>query len=439
MISRARGHEFEEKGHRRRHFFAHNLYHLPKCAPDAFKLGERMCDRSDPGAHWELLMCAEESELAGLPADLFDDSEVLWHGQQFGLPGQIAWAGLIVDGTELFSVGQQSDLVQRIGRRPDCKTQVENRFKGWPRMLLHAILVFAAERGISTVKTPTAALAMRHTDRRRQVGPLLFERVYDHPVGAYRAAERDGWWTIDVEGNRELLVIPESVPIREAGQQTVCVCHDLERGLGHVGVDEQLRARADAEGWQRLERMLAVERAAGVRVTYNVVGALLPEVRDQIEGEGHCAAFHSYDHSDRPAEEQLELCRKLDYRLKGYRPPRSDLAELSERLLAQHNFEWLGSSAYSMDIEQPELDDRLVRLPIAIDDHWLYQGEAYEKWERRVLGTVRSQRFTALGLHDCYAPWWLDRYERLLDRLQSEARMSTMDEVSAEVLLSHAV
>jgi hypothetical protein len=91
-----------------------------------------------------------------------------------------------------------------------------------------------------------------------------------------------------------------------------------------------------------------------------------------------------------------------------------------------------------MDIEQPELDNRLVRLPIALDDHWLYQGEAYEQWEQRLLDTVRSQRFTALGLHDCYAPWWLGRYERLLERLQSEARMSTMDEVSAEVLLSHA-
>ena len=41
---------------------------------------------------------------------------------------------------------------------------------------------------------------------------------------------------------------------------------------------------------------------------------------------------------------QLPRCREVDYRIKGYRPPRSQITpELSDRNLLFHNFEWLAS------------------------------------------------------------------------------------------------
>lgn len=310
-------------------------------------------------------------------------------------------------------------------------------------MLMNGILAFAAQRGIKRVRTPTADLAMRLTDPRRQVGRALFERVYDHPVAPYRAREAGGFWLIDVPACAGLLVMPERMSESFEETRTVCVCHDLERGLGHVGVDESLRAQADASASSTLERMLELENAAGVRATYNVVGSILPEVHGELARRGHCVAFHSFDHapaSDAGSDDQLKRCRQVDYRIKGYRPAQSLIThDLRDENLAFHNFEWLASSQQSLGVGEPTMSRRLVRLPIAFDDWWLYRGDlSYEQWERRLLMLVRTRSFTAVSLHDCYANWWLDRYPALLDRLADEARLCTMDEVSAEVVLSHA-
>jgi hypothetical protein len=187
--------------------------------------------------------------------------------------------------------------------------------------------------------------------------------------------------------------------------------------------------------------MLAIEQAAGVRATYNVVGSILSEVQDELAGGRHCVAFHSFDHSTDPeSDDQLGRCRRVDYRIKGYRPPKSLITkELSDQKLAFHNFEWLASSQRSLDTDAPTMSGRLVRLPIALDDWPLYRGQlTYEQWERLLLTVIRERPFTAVSLHDCYARWWLDRYPSLLDRLADRARLCTMDEVSAEVVLSHA-
>ncbi|MBV9310914.1 MAG: hypothetical protein JOZ73_08780 [Solirubrobacterales bacterium] len=90
-------------------------------------------------------------------------------------------------------------------------------------------------------------------------------------------------------------------------------------------------------------------------------------------------------------------------------------------------------------MNEPKLSRRLVRLPVALDDFPLYRGMlTYEQWERLLLRLVRARPFTAVSLHDCYASWWLDRFPNLLERLAEQARLCTMDDVSAEVVLSHA-
>ena len=323
-VARTREEEFLHAGIPRRHFFAHRLYHLPKCAPDGFVLGVRMCERARLDQHWQILLYADEDEIADLPAALFFDDDLLWHCQHFGRPGQIATAAVLLDGEDLFSMAHHADLVQRIGRSRAYKTRIDKRFKGWPRLLLNGILAFAHARGIKHVHTPTSTLAMRNTDRKRRVGAPLFERVYDHPVALYGARQRDGWWVIDVQDNTNHLVMPEHELHSVAVERTVCVCHDLERGLGHVGINEPLRARADAEADRTLEQMLAIEDRAGIRVTYNVVGAILSETREQIESAGHCLAFHSYDHSISQAGPEGETLDQLA-RCRGTRLPAQGL------------------------------------------------------------------------------------------------------------------
>jgi hypothetical protein len=439
QIGGERADEWVAKGHRQRHFFAHRLFQLPKCGPDGFKLARAMCGAEELDQHWQLLVFADRALTDRFPRELFFDDDLLWHQQHLGRPGQVASVSLVVEPEVIHTMVHQSDLVQRIGRIREYKTQVENRFRGWPWMLANGVLAFALERGIDTVRIPTSELAMRHTDPARHVEPYMFERVYDRPPAELPGAVRRGeWWEIDVRAAAAALVEPVrgSEPVPE--ERTVCVVHDLERGLGHLEDDPDLAREAEAAGAERLATMLAVEDEAGIRVTYNVVGQILPEVREQIEAGGHALAFHSFDHTR--ACDQLPRCRGVDYRLKGYRLPRSEpTPETTGERLALHNFEWLASSAYSFGFDSPRLENRIVRLPVAIDDFSLYTCQfSYEEWEARLLDHVDQAPFTALGLHDCYGHLWLSRYADLLEKLRSRAQLRTLDEMSADVLMSAA-
>jgi hypothetical protein len=333
----------------------------------------------------------------------------------------------------------QSDLVQRIGRVREHKTQVENRFGGWPWVLANGVLALALERGIGTVRMPTSELAMRHTDPSRDVQPYMFERIYDRPPAELPGTTRkDDWWEIDVAAAATAVVEPVAGSARVPEAKTACVMHDLERGLGHRAEDPELAREADETGAERLAAMLAVEAEAGARVTYNVVGQMLPEVREQIESGGHALAFHSFDHTD--DGNQLDRCREVDYRLKGYRLPRSrSTPETTDENLALHNFEWLASSAHSLEVESPVMQDRLVRLPVTLDDFDLYTGrQTYDEWEAGLLAHVARAPYTVVGLHDCYAHLWLPRYPELLEKLHSLARLRTLDDVAADVVMEAA-
>lgn len=437
-ITGAREDEFVAKGFKRRHFFPHRAYHLPKCGPDGFRLGSQMSGRSDLDQFWEIVLYADQSLTTDLPDELFFDDDVLWHQQHFGRRGQVATVDLVLDGPDLFTMVHQSDLVQRISRRREYKTRVENRFKGWNHMLLNAVMNFARERGATRVHTPTAELALENSDRARSVGRELFDRIYDADVQRLFSARRhDGWWVVEVVENRDRIVIPETRTELLADEKIIALCHDIERGTGFRDVDPAFANVADKRASESLDEMLAVERAAGVSATYCVVGSILEDVRSKIEGR-HCLAFHSYDHVLDAAH--LERCRHVDYRLKGYRPPRSVItSELTDENLCFHNFDWLASSSSSLHVNQPELRNRIVRIPIHLDDHALYTREvSYADWERDLLEQIEQQVFTAFSLHDCYAPLWLEHYPRLLDKLAGLGRLRTLDQVSAQLILAGA-
>jgi hypothetical protein len=436
-IARSREAEFLSRGYKPRHVFAHRLYQLPKCGPDGYKLALAACEQDRLSAHWQLVLYADPALVEEFPAEVFADDDVMWHRQQFGLPGQVASATVLLDGTDAHSLVHQSDLVQRIGRIPGQRSRIENRFKGWPQMLLNGVLAFASEHGAARLHAPTADLALRHTDPARAVRRDLFERVYDRPVARFSPDRRDGWWVIDLERCADAVVAPEPRRAALDPRRTVCVCHDVERGYGHRDVDPAFARAADAAAPSHLEAMLAAEAAAGVAATYQVVGVLMSELQTRLRAAGHSVAFHSYDHSS-PA--QLAECRAVDYRVKGYRTPRSALCpELADEHLAFHNFEWLASSAPSLGTEVPALPNRVAKLPVAVDDFALHTGErSYAAWEAEVLRLVAERPFTAIGLHDCYADHWLPHYPALLEKLVALAEPRTLDDVAAELYLAHA-
>ncbi|MGH7801700.1 MAG: hypothetical protein ACREOW_13925 [Thermodesulfobacteriota bacterium] len=463
-ISDERVEEFLHKGYKARHFFPHRIYYLPKCGPDGLKLAHRMCGVSDPNKQWEVVLYASSPLIDEFPEELFFDNDLIWHQQQFGKTGQIATANLVVDGDNLYTMVHISDIVQRISRKREYKTRIENRFKGWPYMLLNSIMNFALENSIKKIYSPTADLAMEHTDPSRDVHRELFERVYDRGVNKHLLVTTEGkWWVIDVQKNRDRIIIPEKKKGIIEREKTICLCHDVERGSGHIDVDLNLAEFANKTSPSNLEEMLQIEKEMNVRATYNVIGCFFEEVKRRIEKDGHCIAFHSYDHkieNDRPYskkhykifelihgiipdnthikfDSQLAKCRWIDYRVKGYRPPQSKITpDLNDENLCYYNFEWLASSAYSLGIRLPEMQNRIVKIPILFDDFEMYKSKVkYEEWEQKAIDRIKQNDFVALGLHDCYAHYWLPYYREFLKKIIGLGKFKTLNEVANEVIL----
>jgi hypothetical protein len=398
-----------------------------------------MCGTREPAQLREILLFATGAALDEFPPELFFDDDLVWHQQQFGLPGHIASASLVLDGNRLYVTTLVSDIVQRISRRREYKTRLEKLFKGWPLMLWNAILARAAEMGIRSVYAAGSELVLTNTDRSRNPKPALYQYIYDRPPAMFGAAREGSWWAIDVSRALERVVVPEklegAVPDRE---RTICVCHDIEYGRGHTVVDRLFAREAEAGSPPLVDRMLAIEQDMGVTATYHVVGCLVPDLRGKIEGGGHCLAFHSYDHG--PRLDQLRRCRRVDYRLKGYRVPQSMLtSELTDANLSFHNFEWLGNSAKAFGFTHPLMENGVVKIPILFDDFPLYRAKMpFAEWESRALERIGESRFVAFGLHDCYAQFWLPGYRGFLDQVKTLGTLRTLDQVAAAVTLAHA-
>ena len=144
QIGAERADEWVAKGHRRRHFFAHRLFQLPKCGPDGYKLAQAMC--GDRGARPPLAAARLRGPRAGGPVP----ARALLRRRRALAPAALRPAGpggeRVARGaspTLIHTMVHQSDLVQRIGRVREHKTQIENRFRGWPWMLVNGVLAFA--------------------------------------------------------------------------------------------------------------------------------------------------------------------------------------------------------------------------------------------------------------------------------------------------------
>jgi glycosyltransferase involved in cell wall biosynthesis len=443
--------DFLRAGYKQRHFFPHRIYYLPKGGPDGLKLAFRMCGVRDPARLYELVLFASPAVTDQFPNGLFFDDDIIWHQQQFGRKGQVASANVALDGQRMFGMVYISDLVQRISRQRQHKTRVENVFKGWSRLLINALLVFAIEHGVQSFSSATAALALRNTDPRRHPDGRLFTRVYDNHLREVLDADLQGdWWRIDVPQNRHRAIHPERRRELVDTGKTICICHDIERGLGHTQSDPDFARSVDGPARQALTEMLDVEQREGIRCTYHILGVVFDEVRGPVAARGHAVGFHSYDHHIGPAATapvpgaggglesyQLQKCRTLDYRIKGYRPPQSRLtADISDAHLSFYNFEWLASSQSSLQCSIPHVENGIVKIPIHLDDYDLYTGkQTFEEWAARAVELVRQNDFTALSLHDCYAGFWLKEYAGFLRSLRGLGMFRTLDEVAAHAFL----
>jgi hypothetical protein len=110
--------------------------------------------------------------------------------------------------------------------------------------------------------------------------------------------------------------------------------------------------------------------------------ALLRRKRDEIRESNprHSIAFHSFNHRIEDLT-QLQQCREVDLRVRGYRAPRSQItAELEDYNLTYLNFEWLASSASSFGFQSCKLENGLIKIPIDLDAYPLFTGAvSYEK------------------------------------------------------------
>ena len=428
-------------------------------------MASRLCGVRDPDALWEIAIHALPPVVERFPAELFFDTELIWHQRHLGIVGHVATANVVVRGRTAWGTTYVSDLVQRSSRRQDYRSRIDNAFKGWRLWVLNAVIDFAREHGCTEVRSPSSDLVLRHTDPARSVQPAIYQRIYDDSIARWFEATPEGsWWRLDVERNARRLVRPEPGSEPLAAERTICVCHDIERGMGHRDVDRALADRADRTADASLDGMLERERSAGVKATYNVVARMLPDVRERIEADRHALGFHSFDHSiDRlwPVSQwgrrlrrrfgpesrqalapvdQITGCREIDYRIRGYRPPQSRITrELNDANLCWHNFEWLASSTHSLGLDGPALEHRTMRIPILMDDYPLYRAEmTWPEWESRALEAVARRDFTALSLHDCYADFWLPHYAPFLERLQRLGHLVTLDEVATRGFLATA-
>jgi len=235
------------------------------------------------------------------PEELFFDNDIIWHQEHFGKPGQIASANLIIDGDKLYSLDRISDIVQRIYLRKEYRTRINSCFRHWHHMLLNSILNFAVERNLTCVYSPSADFLIKkfyNGGVKPKVDRRLFDRIYDRDVKMHFDVEqKDGMWLIDVKKNYHKLIIPEKRDtIVKDDKKTICIFHDIEKGLGNIGVDPGFAKSGDNDAATTLKKILRIEKEVNVITTYNVVGSILIEVRKSIEKDGHCIAFHSYNH-----------------------------------------------------------------------------------------------------------------------------------------------
>ena len=185
--------------------------------------------------------------------------------------------------------------------------------------------------------------------RKRNPEPELFERIYDRDVQRLlpgRAPTGD-WWLIDVAAARDRVArAPRPSNAGASRGKIVCLCHDIERGLGHLGPRRGARRRGRRDAARSRGGDARGRGRAGVRATYSVVGLVSSRRCARSRAGGHCPRLPLVRPPDRrrPPARPLPRGRLPAEGLPAAAAPATRRSSADERLLL-HNFEWIATVA----------------------------------------------------------------------------------------------
>jgi hypothetical protein len=425
----------------RSEWFAHKAICIAKQYPDTYlNLRQRGIPVSGlkTGSFRQINLYLMDS--LGLPAEVFADPDLNWHGQQCGLGGLIAAAGIwLPDRLQAVITILESHVSQQISRPRYLTGHIASRFGRWPRILLNAILDWSASRGIEAVYCPMSSTVLRGISE--DVEPGTYSRIYNDCSQWLRCSQvsfrGSDYWRIAIRENEGRIVPLSSEPASNLPEAAgVCLFHDVEENLGAEG-DGAPGIAADACHAHFLEST-AMERRLLVPLTLSIPAILYKKKVDSISAKAiTCTAFHSYNHVI-PESGQLSRSRTVDPRVKGYRPPQSRItAEVTDFTLSYFNFEWLLSSGPSLRSKVVHLSQGIVRIPVDMDDYPMAIGlKSYAQWRDAIFRLIDTQPLVVIGTHDCYANAWIGDYERFLTDLQKRSRFVTCTDIANAVFLA---
>lgn len=438
MKKSSNSNEFSKIGLSNREAFMHEVAVIPKMYPDSilhllqqgFSIGEIKA-----GTFYQINLYTREPER--FPILLFTDPNINWHGQHYGRTGLVAAAGIFVSKDMCaFVTTLQSDLCQQLYRNPilsrKCKTQVDTRYGMWYRLLVNAIVDFCFDSAIVDLYIPTATTVLNRLQN--NTSPGIFTRIYDDAarwlIYSFQLFHGHEYFRVNIRSNvNQIVPLISSENMHRKEIAGLCIFHDIESS-----VDTNV-TKEDCSAW--LQKMLEVEAEHKLSLTYSVVGNQICDIKPHLDKYlVESVAFHSYDHRINSTN-QLKMVRRVDHKIRGYRPPQSKItSEITDFNLSMFNFEWLLSSAGSLNAIDPVLSNYIVKIPVHLDDYQLHTGElTLSRWMERFHRLLDSGiKLVCVGLHDCYARTWIDHYPKILESTLVRRTMWNCDQIAGALL-----
>lgn len=208
---------------------------------------------------------------------------------------------------------------------------------------------------------------------RRNYFPHQLRYIPVQGVDGYRIAKR--MYGLDDPGAHVAVVLRAAGPALRRIPAELFVCRDVTWHQRHYGLPGHTAVAGLVLHGERLYTTVRisdiVQRISRRREHKTAVEHLLHGWDDMLlNGMVHFAGERGCREIVLPSAElalvhtaRLVRCRRLDYRLRGYRAPRSRITdEQTDPLLAWHNFEWFSGSVRSLGLK-PGPPKRYRRAP----------------------------------------------------------------------------
>ncbi len=202
--------------------------------------------------------------------------------------------------------------------------------------------------------------------------------------------------------------------------------YEFKNGVGYLTIYHDYEGEYARPGLKELSRysvtkILDIQKKYNICATYNVVGKLFddePDIIRRLIDEGHDIASHSYGHQVmtglsrselyKDIQNSIELFKKWDLKLEGFRSPQSRWNFSLMKALAKNGFKW---SAEDESLKTPYVvyktrREKIFRFPIVMDD-WDYMrknitpDQMYSQLIDKTKLIINNQSYGAIGFH----PW----------------------------------